>query len=280
MAPRANRLILIRDLLNSRLESLGSFHSRLLAFRPDVVIVSGLHLLAGLSPEVQERHLKEVANGLMSIPRSLPIHLELASMADKGLVALAVHNILPLVDSLGLNEQELNATMIALDSELAAVMNADSKGVSAALEALHAIFANFRFPAWPDHYLTRIHFHCLGFHVVASRGDILERNRWTQANFSVFQGSRAASIRACGTDGVVSPQDVDLLFSQQLLQVKVGNERFGMNAEEPVTAFELTAKPGVAFAVAPVAVCKKPSRTVGLGDAISSAGLVNHLRIT
>ena len=33
----------------------------------------------------------------------------------------------------------------------------------------------------------------------------------------------------------------------------------------------------VVFAVAPVVICKSPSKTVGLGDAISASGLVGHL---
>jgi ADP-dependent glucokinase len=274
-------MIVIRDQLNARLGSLASFHSSLEEFGPDVAVVSGLHLLAGLPFEVQERQVKAVVQGLSTISASVPVHLELASMADRKLMALVVHNVFPYVDSLGLNEQELNATILALDTHLGpGVTPSDPRGISSALEALHTIFASFRFPAWSAHFLTRIHFHCLAFHAVAQRNDLNGRTRWTQASSAVLEGARMASVRACGENGTLRPQDVDLLFQQQMVKVVVANERFDVNMETPVTAYNLTSVPGMSFAVAPVAVCKKPTRTVGLGDAISAAGLVQHIKLS
>ena len=45
VAPRANRMIIVRDLANAGLVSLESFHAALPSFDPEAVIVSGLHLL-------------------------------------------------------------------------------------------------------------------------------------------------------------------------------------------------------------------------------------------
>jgi ADP-dependent glucokinase len=53
-----------------------------------------------------------------------------------------------------------------------------------------------------------------------------------------------------------------------------------LNAENVVSSFSWAANDSadIEFAVVPVAACKKPLSTVGLGDAISSAGLAAHLQ--
>ena len=50
-----------------------------------------------------------------------------------------------------------------------------------------------------------------------------------------------------------------------------GAEDMFIDGEKPVVEFEYE---GFEFAFSPVLVCKKPRRTVGLGDAISATGLL------
>lgn len=56
------------------------------AFNPDVVVFSGLHLLDGQEPEFQAQRISNLLDQLDQLPKHIPVHLELASMADKNLV--------------------------------------------------------------------------------------------------------------------------------------------------------------------------------------------------
>ena len=58
------------------------------AFQPDVVMFSGLHLLDSSTAEKQNEKLSALILQFAKLPKNLPIHLELASMANTGLVHL------------------------------------------------------------------------------------------------------------------------------------------------------------------------------------------------
>jgi ADP-dependent phosphofructokinase/glucokinase len=49
------------------------------------------------------------------------------------------------------------------------------------------------------------------------------------------------------------------------------------DASSPINKFE-DEKNGLVFYVVPVGVCRKPGKTVGLGDAISASGLLHHAK--
>ena len=84
-------------------------------FKPELVVLSGLHLLESENGEFRELRLNDLARFVKLIDRSVPIHLELASMADKDFLQSLVTTLFPLVDSVGLNEQELSFLTVALD---------------------------------------------------------------------------------------------------------------------------------------------------------------------
>jgi ADP-dependent phosphofructokinase/glucokinase len=64
---------------------LETFFENLENFSPDLVLLSGLHMLEGQSEDFFSQRLKVVKNGLKNISVTLPVHLELASMANKDL---------------------------------------------------------------------------------------------------------------------------------------------------------------------------------------------------
>ena len=78
-----------------------------LVFGPDLVVVSGFHLLEGKSEEFWLKRVREAANAFARIPTSSPVHLELASMTSCSMMKAIVEQLFPLVNSIGLNEQEL-----------------------------------------------------------------------------------------------------------------------------------------------------------------------------
>lgn len=59
-APNANRFIFSHDLSNGALNMLEVFVSSLDEFQPDLVVLSGLHMMEGQSKEMRQRRLMEV----------------------------------------------------------------------------------------------------------------------------------------------------------------------------------------------------------------------------
>lgn len=85
------------------------------SYKPDLVVISGLHLLEGQTAELQKNKLEDLRHHLRSISEDTPIHLELASMTSSTLMKDIAFMIFPMVDSVGLNEQELAFLSSSLD---------------------------------------------------------------------------------------------------------------------------------------------------------------------
>ncbi|KAL6074603.1 ADP-dependent glucokinase [Balamuthia mandrillaris] len=143
--------------------------------------------------------------------------------------------------------------------------------------------------------LTRIHFHSLHFHIVAIRKlpqhhckevvDEQEKKQKKECTLwknggeaSVAAGSLAASKQACGVDldDAQSLQAAHVLLPPQSVKPLRGSSshEIQVNGSLGVTSWS---DGGIEFYLAPVLVCKHPSKTVGLGDAISTMGLVRAL---
>nr|BAC29671.1 unnamed protein product [Mus musculus] len=67
------------------------FVSSLEEFQPDLVVLSGLHMMEGQSKELQRKRLLEVVTAISDIPTGIPVHLELASMTNRELMSSIVH---------------------------------------------------------------------------------------------------------------------------------------------------------------------------------------------
>lgn len=87
-------------------------------------MVLGLHLLEGQPAEFRNQRLQAVAAAIRSIPRNIPIHLELASVGHISFLRDIVDAVMTEVDSVGMNEQELGALYVALGGATAASLPA------------------------------------------------------------------------------------------------------------------------------------------------------------
>lgn len=85
-APVANRFICSYDAANSKMKMLETFFASLSDFKPEVVLLSGLHMLDGESTKFFSSRVDALVTGLRKIDRSIPVHLEFASMANKEFV--------------------------------------------------------------------------------------------------------------------------------------------------------------------------------------------------
>ena len=87
----------------------------MVTYTPDLIVISGLHLLESESEEFRNQRIQDLAKYLKTIDSQVPMHLELASMVKIDFFRTLTKEILPLIDSVGLNEQELAFMTVALD---------------------------------------------------------------------------------------------------------------------------------------------------------------------
>ncbi|XP_072242407.1 ADP-dependent glucokinase isoform X1 [Leuresthes tenuis] len=269
LAPQANRFIFSHDVSNGEMSSLETFVASLEEFQPELVVLSGLHMMDGQGRGLWEERLKEAVAAIADIPKDIPIHLELASMTDKDFMnSIMQEQVMPIVSSIGLNEQELLFLSQAAEgphSALTAWKGIPEVGrVSDIL--LWILEHHGRSDVSSEADLTRIHFHTLAYHILATVDGY-----WGNQAAAVMAGARVASSQACGLQ-TVDPVKVELKAPLEFHSSHTEpREQLSLNPEEPVTVWH---RGNVTFHFTPVLVCKRPLRTVGLGDAISAEGLI------
>uniref|UniRef100_A0A8C3LZI9 ADP dependent glucokinase n=1 Tax=Chrysolophus pictus TaxID=9089 RepID=A0A8C3LZI9_CHRPC len=267
-APNANRFIFSHDLSNGALNMLEVFVSSLEEFQPDLVVLSGLHMMEGQSREMRHRRLMEAVASISDIPTDIPIHLELASMTDQDFMSNIVHQqVFPLVNSIGLNEQELLFLTQSASGPHASLASWNGvPDVGAVSDILFWILKEHGKTADRASDLTRIHFHTLAYHILATVD-----GHWGNQVAAVAAGARAAGAQACATETI----DTSRVFLKAPLEFVTSQieapSKISLNPDEPVVHWH---REGISFHFTPVLVCKDPVRTVGLGDAISAEGLL------
>ncbi|KAJ4938432.1 hypothetical protein JOQ06_003052 [Pogonophryne albipinna] len=268
-APQANRFIFSHDVSNGEMSSLETFVESLEEFDPELVVLSGLHMMEGQGRELWEERLKEAVSAISEIPRDIPIHLELASMTDKDYMnSIMQEQVMPIVSSIGLNEQELLFLSQAGEgphAEMVAWQGIPDVGrVSDIL--LWILEQHGRIEPSSEADLTRIHFHTLAYHILATVDGY-----WGNQASAVMAGARVASSQACGLQAV-DPSKVELKAPLEFYSSHAEpREQLSLIPEQPVTVWR---RGIVTFHLTAVLVCRQPLRTVGLGDAISAEGLV------
>lgn len=267
-APQANRFIFSHDVSNGEMSSLETFVASLDEFEPDLVVLSGLHMMEGQGRELWEERLKEAVLAISEIRKDIPIHLELASMTDKDYMNSIMQEVMPIVSSIGLNEQELLFLSQAGEGPHA---DMDSwKGIPDVGQVSDILFwileQHGRSEPLSESDLTRIHFHTLAYHIL-----VTVDGYWGNQAAAVMAGARVASSQACGLQAV----DVSKVQLKAPLEFYSSHteprEKLSLNPTEPVTVWH---RGNITFHMTAVLVCKQPLRTVGLGDAISAEGLM------
>ncbi|KAG8576276.1 hypothetical protein GDO81_009817 [Engystomops pustulosus] len=263
-APAASRFIFSHDLSNGAMTSLEVLLSSLEDFQPQLLVLSGLHMMEGLSQEKRASRLNEAAVALSDVPTDILIHLELASMTDGDLMRGIIYQVFPLISSLGLNEQELlflTQSANGPHSSLSAWSGVPDVGIVSDI-----LFWILQGTGSEGSRLTRVHFHTLAYHIIATIDGF-----WGNQVAAVAAGARVAGAQACASP-TIDPSRVmlksPLEFSTSQMET---SSTARITAKEPVAVWS---KGGVTFHFTPVLVCKDPTRTVGLGDAISAEGLL------
>ncbi|XP_014664935.1 PREDICTED: ADP-dependent glucokinase-like isoform X2 [Priapulus caudatus] len=259
-APVANRFITSHDESNSHLLMQHAFFDTLASWDPDLIVLAGLHLLDGHEESLWQKKLQGLREHLKTLPTSTPIHLEVASMADRNFTAQVVTQLFPFVDSIGCNEQELAFLSHAAGGPHAS-MYVEGVAVQPDLDKVVDIM-HWLLTSLGDR-LSRVHYHSLTYHVIGVRTD-----RWNNTRQAIAAGARVAGQQAC----------MQLELTPDIVELRMPRDvRFGDDASltydptQPAVGWQ---RGDVSYYFSPVLICKEPLRTVGLGDAISSTALI------
>lgn len=289
VAPRANRFIITADLSNQNSDAMLLTIEAADAASADVLVVAGLHMLEPLPAATRVESLSRIAAALASRTRRYSVHVELASTADQGFMRDIAATLFQQADSLGFNEQEAAFLYEALDGTYGAGVSQPQDRAQIASHtnissAAVATMLRFVLEAYPS--LSRLHYHSLPYHILAYRSDAV-KVRWRGNAGAVAAGAVAATTEACQA-GVGNLTATQISFISALT-VATGDPRatlfvtapnaptgtsWALSSASPVAKWTWNSTVGdLAFFLAPVPVCNKPVSTVGLGDAISAAGI-------
>lgn len=261
----ANRVIFSHDISNSKMTALESIEDAVNQYKPNLAILSGAHLLGGEQQTVWKQRLNDTATVLETILHSVPVHWELATIGNLQFFQQLAKDLFPRIDSLGLNEQEL---LSIAKSSNAPFDIARKPKVDWMLDLLHWLME--RYSSQSDHpsILTRVHFHSLTFHVIA----VVEGGPWANSRAAVMAGAQTAGLQACDTNAFNS-HEFKLLNPEQFCVSQTDTSLLKKMMHSRAGCIEWT-RSGIHYFFSPVLICNNPSKTVGLGDAISALGLV------
>ncbi len=275
-APCANRVIFSHDVSNAKLVALESFQESLEQFRPDLVVLSGAHLLDGQPKSFWEKRLVDIGKLLDGIPSSVPVHWELATVGDLHYFYHLSETLFPRIDSLGLNEQELLSAAISANASFDFDSIPKKPGVEWISDLLHWLVTTYSKQQRDHSRLSRVHFHSLAFHIVATPTN----GPWHAAPEGLIAGAKVAGLQACNAMSF-NPVDFELKmplnFALSRTDRKLAFIRHYGSSDSHIVRWRRAATD---YYLSPVLVCREPTKTVGLGDAISSLGLLYTTFIT
>ncbi|GBP50326.1 ADP-dependent glucokinase [Eumeta japonica] len=279
-APRANRYILHNDDNNPLITSLETFGEHLPNFKPHLVVISGLQMMdnypfmKGNIQGVREERIMLVREQIYSQPSSSLVHFEMASYVELELLQHLTDYVIPNVDSIGMNEQELENLYHVLEYGNVSVVADSNPRVATSLDHMRKIFSlirnkneqnkNFR-------KLTRIHVHTLAYQAILT----VTSSQWKRTKAAAAKASLTAHRYVCDTDDISVDKSKLLLDDSFSTTTKSDTNRIFFEPSEPVSCWrEVLNDEVVDICVAPVLICTEAQLTAGAGDNISAAGLV------
>ncbi|KAI8432001.1 hypothetical protein MSG28_004530 [Choristoneura fumiferana] len=268
-ASRANRYIIHNDLNNPLLSSLERFDEHLPQFNPDLLVISDL----------RADRLKLVKKQILSQPLETLVHFEMASYVDLELLLHLESKVLPYVDSVGMNEQELtNLHNLLLYGNVSYVADSNPR-VATALDQMRKTFQMIRLKNKEhnsNRKVTRIHVHTLAYQAILTVKD----SNWKRTAAATAKASLTAHRYVCNAP-TISLEKSKLLLDDSFATTTENdnNSRVFLEPTKPVACWDETLDGDkVEICVAPVLICTEAQLTAGAGDNISAAGLVLQIQ--
>lgn len=289
-APRANRYIIHNDANNPMITSLELLNVK--QYQPKLFVVAGLQMLDNFpfkSPSVRSDRLRGVKEQMTSADASTLIHFEMASFVEIELINDLLVNIIPFVDSLGMNEQEIDNLARVLETGKISLSADSNPRVATTLDQTRKIFRilnkNYFANRKADtevRQLSRIHVHTLAFQLILN----VKQSKWQNIKNAAAKSSLTAHRHVCQAS-YVNPENAQLILDDSFAtstepetEGDARPKRIDIKLTEPVPcwnetiAVDFSNKLDVEICVSPVLVCREARKTVGAGDNISAAGLV------
>ena len=198
------------------------------------------------------------------------IHLEIASTKDMKLRKTIMNTFFPLVDSIGLNEQELISFVEVINPDHAIKM-LKSLNPLLIFEALKLIFDRY-----PN---LRIHFHYLGYFMILSKQ--ISNEESVKRKEGLILSSLLAALKVKGNE-TISIEEIGSipleLSTKGVLHLKQVYRYLGKTYPEGFFTDEVGVFHSPSFSVVgmPTIVVENPKKTVGLGDLISSVSILHE----
>ncbi|KAI1897849.1 hypothetical protein AGOR_G00087500 [Albula goreensis] len=272
---RANRYIVHSDDHNPYLASMEDFAQKLQNFHPDLLVVGGLQMMDNFPFKEGEREalLGRLARVMSSVPQETGVHFEMASFVDEGLMGDLLSLVVPLADSLGMNEQELPNLLSLIKRGNITVLSDPNPRVATVLDQMRELYRlvneRHRESGSPQNGrpLTRLHVHTLAFQaIIVTRG-----SQWKNTMSATAKASLTANRHVCGSPDI-NPSKAKLILDESFsVSRREGSQRIPLQEDRPVSCWD---EDDYQICVAPVLVCTEVFQTAGGGDNISAAGLV------
>ena len=274
--PRANRFIVHSDQHNPRLLALDGFMKFVQRKNPRLVVISGLQMLDNFPFKTRELELliQRLGRFLQITTRDSLVHFEMASFSDRNLLQLIKQHVIPYVDSLGMNEQELSNLVSILERDEVTLLADQSPKLEDVLALIRQLYRSTGHKSDAqlsagEREVTRIHVHSITFQLVLVRLG----SAWKKPRVAAAKASLVATRHTCNqTD--INLDYVKLEMPESYSPRDTADTAVEMDAENPVQCW---IEGGTKICVAPLLVCTKIMHTSGGGDNISGAGLVPQL---
>lgn len=289
--PRIMRLILHRDKDSPMLGALEDLSLGIEPFNPNLFVISGLQAMDHypFDAGVRERRLIELRNLITSRGLSTRIHLELAHYEELIFFKQLLQHTIPYVDSIGLNDQELDRFDVFLQQNRIVSPKQPTRQrktrVAIILDQMRSVFRQLRqrdarnIVSDPhSRSITRIHVHTKAFQAIL----VGHNSQWLNTKNAAAKAALQAYRTVCEAS-IANPESAKLIMDGSFASTAVPGatpaQRWTLNELDPVSCWpEGIHVDGkvvqVDICVAPVLVCKEPKRTTGAGDNISAAGLI------
>lgn len=266
ICPKSNRFIATYDPLNMNLVINPYFKDYLNHHDVDYLLLSGFHPLLS-----ENNGLELIKNAVPMIKEwkkanpKLIIHLEIASTQDEKIRSAIVEQIVPLADSVGLNERETIDLLNVTNQQVLA------SEIERELSACHL----FRAILFLKKHLkvARIQLHMFGLYMT------LQDNSFSHSPQDNLKGMMTAAVVAASKASLGAlTQYTDITYSlgqsvseQGLQELTVLSQM--LNKPELLTEGICTIE-NFSLSAIPTILVDKPKTLVGMGDTISSISLV------
>ncbi|KAM3719074.1 putative ADP-dependent glucokinase [Dirofilaria immitis] len=264
VAPASSRFITSHDQYSGSAVVIEMFFKAINEFSPDLVILTGVHLLQNQNKEMRMEKLRLIKRSLLQIEHNIPIHFQLGNMGNPDHVAEVLNRIVPHVDSLGMNEQELaffsnvgNGPYTNLYPVFPGAIH-----VHKVVEMLYWLITKFGHDSSdPEsknykYRLSRIHFHSLTFHLMVYKGA-----DWSNLAAGLAAGAKVAALQSCKITNDLNTDNLELRISKAHLLDKEVGKQYLFEPQRPLASWM---RNDVVFIYTPALICKFPTRTVVL----------------